>query len=94
MKICAMSLLERNYKMGQRKRLFSYTEMPQFSNPVFQPDTSINAVVDAVVDAIITQIIRPGPKPEERECTTVAAEIEAMKPQLYLLATIVAKEPK
>lgn len=27
-------------------------------------------------------VIRPGPKPEERECTQVAAELESQIPQL------------
>lgn len=32
-------------------------------------------IVDKVSAEIINVIIRPGPKPEERECTTVAQEI-------------------
>lgn len=43
-------------------------------------------IVMATVDQIVSQIIRPGPKPEERECYEMAGELRAMIPELEDLA--------
>lgn len=43
-------------------------------------------IVMATVDQIVNQIIRPGPKPEERECYEMAGELRAMIPDLEDLA--------
>ena len=43
-------------------------------------------IVMATVDQIVNQIIRPGPKPEERECYEMAGELRAMIPDLEVLA--------
>jgi hypothetical protein len=43
-------------------------------------------IVMATVDQIVNQIIRPGPKPEERECYEMAGELRAMIPDLETLA--------
>lgn len=40
----------------------------------------------AVVDRIVNEIIRPGPKPEERECYVMAEELRAIKPAIEDLA--------
>jgi hypothetical protein len=37
--------------------------------------TLANKIVQAVVDRISADIIRPGPKPEERECYVMAQEL-------------------
>lgn len=44
-------------------------------------------IVMAVTDQIVNQIIRPGPKPEERECYEMAGELRATIPELEKLAT-------
>ncbi len=43
-------------------------------------------IVMAVVDKIVAEIIRPGPKPEERECYAVAGELRELTPELERLA--------
>jgi hypothetical protein len=43
-------------------------------------------IVMAVVDRIILEIVRPGPKPEERECYEMAGEMRAAIPELEKLA--------
>ena len=45
-----------------------------------------NKIVMMVVDQVVNEIIRPGPKPEERECYEVAAELRAITPKLEELA--------
>lgn len=40
----------------------------------------------AVIDRIVNEIIRPGPKPEERECYVMAEELRAIKPEIEALA--------
>lgn len=42
-------------------------------------------IVMAVVDKIVNEIVRPGPKPEERECYEVAGELRAIVPELEAL---------
>jgi len=39
-------------------------------------------IVMAVTDKIVNEIIRPGPKPEERECYEMAGETRALNPEL------------
>lgn len=39
----------------------------------------------AVVDRVVNEIIRPGPKPEERECYVMAGELRAITPELETL---------
>lgn len=39
----------------------------------------------AVVDRIVNEIIRPGPKPEERECYVMAGELRAITPEIEKL---------
>lgn len=43
----------------------------------------------AVVDKICTDIIRPGPKPEERECYVMAEELRYIKPDIESLVAAV-----
>ncbi len=43
-------------------------------------------IVNVCIDTTVNQIIRPGPKPEERECYEMANELRAMKDQL--IATV------
>jgi hypothetical protein len=42
-------------------------------------------IVNVCIDTTVSQIIRPGPKPEERECYEVANELRAIKGQLVEL---------
>lgn len=42
-------------------------------------------IVMAVVDRVVNEIIRPGPKPEERECYVMAGELRAITPELEAL---------
>lgn len=46
---------------------------------------SANELADRVLSLINSKVIRPGPKPEERECTQVASEILALKPDIVEL---------
>lgn len=39
-------------------------------------------IVNVCIDATVNQIIRPGPKPEERECYEMANELRAIKAQM------------
>jgi hypothetical protein len=39
-------------------------------------------IVNVCIDTTVNQIIRPGPKPEERECYEVANELRAIKDQM------------
>lgn len=39
-------------------------------------------IVNVCIDATVNQIIRPGPKPEERECYEMANELRALKDQM------------
>jgi hypothetical protein len=48
-------------------------------------------IVTVVVDKVVNEIIRPGPKPEERECYDVAHEIRELSPELVNLVTDVIK---
>lgn len=43
-------------------------------------------IVMVAVDRIVAEIIRPGPKPEERECYVMAGELRAIVPELEELA--------
>lgn len=43
---------------------------------------SARALADKIIAEINNKIIRPGPKPEERECTVVASELEALRPRI------------
>lgn len=40
----------------------------------------------ATIDRIVNEIIRPGPKPEERECYVMAEELRAIRPEIEALA--------
>lgn len=40
----------------------------------------------ALVDRVVSTIIRPGPKPEERECYVMAEELRTLSPELETLA--------
>ena len=42
-------------------------------------------IVMAVVDRVVNEIIRPGPKPEERECYVMAGELRSLTPELETL---------
>lgn len=39
----------------------------------------------AMVDRVVNEIIRPGPKPEERECYVMAGELRALTPEIETL---------
>ena len=41
-----------------------------------------NGIAARIVAEINSVIIRPGPRPEERECITVAAELSALQPRI------------
>lgn len=43
-------------------------------------------IVMAITDKIVNEIVRPGPKPEERECYEMAGEMRALVPELETLA--------
>jgi hypothetical protein len=43
-------------------------------------------IIMATVDKIVNEIVRPGPKPEERECYEMAGELRALVPELENLA--------
>lgn len=43
-------------------------------------------IIMAVVDKIVLEIVRPGPKPEERECYEMAGELRASIPEFEELA--------
>jgi hypothetical protein len=44
-------------------------------------------IVNVCIDMTVNQIIRPGPKPEERECYEMANELRAIKDQMVELIT-------
>ena len=46
---------------------------------------SAQRLATSVIQLINSAIIRPGPKPEERECTQVAGELEALRPKIVKL---------
>jgi hypothetical protein len=48
-------------------------------------------IVMAVVDKIAGDIIRPGPKPEERECYVMAQELRDKSKELALLVSAILK---
>ena len=48
-------------------------------------------IVLAMVDHISAAIIRPGPKPEERECYIMAQELREATPNLRRLVTRILK---
>jgi hypothetical protein len=43
-------------------------------------------IVMAVVDKVVAEIVRPGPVPEERECYEMAGELQALVPDLEMVA--------
>jgi hypothetical protein len=49
-------------------------------------------IVLAIVDRISADIIRPGPKPEERECYVVAQELRAHSPELKKLVVAILRQ--
>jgi hypothetical protein len=51
-----------------------------------------NKIATALIDRINAEIIRPGPKPEERECYVVAQELRDLTPQLAQLVVQILKE--
>ncbi len=48
-------------------------------------------IVMAIVDRIAADIIRPGPKPEERECYVMAKELRDHSPELQKLVSNILK---
>lgn len=48
-------------------------------------------IVQAVVDRINLEIVRPGPKPEERECYVMAQELRDSSPGLEELVSAILK---
>lgn len=46
-------------------------------------------IVTVLVDRINNEVVRPGPKPEERECYDVANELRDMTPELVELVSAV-----
>lgn len=48
-------------------------------------------IVLALVDRISADIIRPGPKPEERECYVMAEELRKHSPKLTKLVTAILR---
>ncbi len=50
-----------------------------------------NKIVLAIVDKISNDIIRPGPKPEERECYVMAEELRNHSEELKILVMSILK---
>ncbi len=50
-----------------------------------------NKIVTVCIDTTINQIIRPGPKPEERECYEMADELRTIKQQMIELVSEVLR---
>jgi hypothetical protein len=48
-------------------------------------------IVNVCIDTTVNEIIRPGPKPEERECYEMANELRALKEQMVTLVTEVLR---
>ncbi len=48
-------------------------------------------IVMAIIDKIAADIIRPGPKPEERECYVMAKELRDTSPALAILVADILK---
>lgn len=48
-------------------------------------------IVMAVIDKIAADIIRPGPKPEERECYVMAQELRDLGESLSILVSDILK---
>ena len=48
-------------------------------------------IVLAIVDKISSDIIRPGPKPEERECYVMAKELRESSTELHVLVDAILK---
>lgn len=48
-------------------------------------------IVNVCIDTTVNQIIRPGPKPEERECYEMANELRATKEQMVDLVAEVLR---
>lgn len=48
-------------------------------------------IVNVCIDTTVNQIIRPGPKPEERECYEMANELRELKTQMIDLVTEVLR---
>jgi hypothetical protein len=48
-------------------------------------------IVTVCIDATVNQIIRPGPKPEERECYDMADELRAIKDKMIDLVADVLR---
>ncbi len=48
-------------------------------------------IVNVCIDTTVNQIIRPGPKPEERECYEMANELRATKEQMIELVAEVLR---
>jgi hypothetical protein len=46
---------------------------------------SAHELAGRIIRLINSKVIRPGPKPEERECTSVASEVEALQPRIAKL---------
>ena len=42
----------------------------------------VDKLVMVVIDRIVADLLRPGPKPEERECYEMAQELRDMAPEL------------
>lgn len=51
-------------------------------------------IVMAITDKIANDIIRPGPKPEERECYIMAKELRDSSKELSLLVSDILKVAK
>lgn len=51
-------------------------------------------IVMAITDKIANDIIRPGPKPEERECYVMAKELRDLSKELSLLVSDILKIEK
>lgn len=48
-------------------------------------------IVMVIIDKIVSDLIRPGPKPEERECYEMAQELRDMGPDIKDLVAQVLK---
>lgn len=48
-------------------------------------------IVMVIIDKIVNNLIRPGPKPEERECYEMARELRDMRPEIKDLVAQVLK---
>ena len=78
---------------AERQRLAAQREWEERENERVNAKRMALAdkIVMAVVDKIAADIIRPGPKPEERECYVMAKELREHSQPLAILVSEILK---